>query len=151
MTTFTSAKTRQISTYIITTALDNVHAWSKTQNTTPEDSLTIKTNYRTHEITASKDIDDQSLSILIKLPKNFPLGQATVEGINRVGVSEDKWRTWLLNTQGVIAFSDGSLVEGLVAFRKNVIGQMKGQTECAICYSIVSQDRQLPTKKCGTC
>ena len=50
------------------------------------------------------------------------------------------------------AAGEGSaLIEGLVAWRKNVSAAMKGHTQCAICYSVVSGDRQLPSKKCLTC
>ncbi|KAF2455371.1 hypothetical protein BDY21DRAFT_350598 [Lineolata rhizophorae] len=49
------------------------------------------------------------------------------------------------------AGSGAGLIDGLVAFRKNVLGALKGQTECAICYSVVGPDRQLPSKKCSTC
>lgn len=46
---------------------------------------------------------------------------------------------------------NGSIADGLAAWRRNVTGALKGQTECAICYSIISADKQLPTKKCPTC
>jgi E3 ubiquitin-protein ligase DOA10 len=32
-----------------------------------------------------------------------------------------------------------------------VTGALKGQTECAICYSIVSSDKKMPDKRCQTC
>ncbi len=56
-----------------------------------------------------------------------------------------------MTTQGVVTFTNGSIVDGLAAFRRNVVGALKGQTECAICYSIVSSDKRMPDKKCGTC
>jgi E3 ubiquitin-protein ligase DOA10 len=46
---------------------------------------------------------------------------------------------------------NGSITDGLTSFRRNVTGAMKGQSECAICYSIISGDRQLPQKRCPTC
>ncbi len=65
----------------------------------------------------------------------------------------------------------GSIIDGLTAWRKNVTGALKGQTECkhqyaihlrnitdpcplisgAICYSIIDAHRQLPSKRCPTC
>jgi len=125
--------------------------WASNQNSSADEALIIKANYRTKEVTASKEIDDQLMTISIRLPSNFPLSQAVVEGGNRVAVDEKKWRSWLLNTQGVITFSNNSITDGLVAFRRNIVGALKGQSECAICYSIISADKQLPTKKCGTC
>ena len=136
---------------VISDALQAAADWSRQQDPNSEDALNIKANEKAKEVTASKEVDDQQLTIAIRLPPNFPLGSVTVEGVNRVAVEEKKWKNWLLNTQGVITFSDNSIADGLIAFRRNVSGQLKGQTECAICYSMVSQDKQLPTKKCKTC
>ena len=49
------------------------------------------------------------------------------------------------------ALQNCSLVDGLMAFRRNISLALKGQEECAICYSIIAQDKTLPDKKCGTC
>lgn len=38
-----------------------------------------------------------------------------------------------------------------MTFRRNVVGAMKGQSECAICYSIISTDKRMPDKRCQTC
>ena len=46
---------------------------------------------------------------------------------------------------------DGSIIDGLSAWRRNVAGALKGQSECSICYSMISVDKQLPSKKCPTC
>ena len=136
---------------MISDALSVVEAWSKQQDTMADDYVEVKANQRSKEVTVSKEIDDQTMSLVITLPKNFPLGQAIINGVNRVAVDEKKWRSWLLNSQGVITFSNNSLVDGIIAFRRNVSGALKGQMECAICYSIVGADKQLPTKKCATC
>ena len=125
--------------------------WAQQQDPSADDYVLVKANQRGKEVTVTKEIDDQSMRLVITLPSNFPLGQATLQGVNRVAVDDKKWRSWLLNSQGVITFSNNSLVDGIIAFRHNVSGALKGQTECAICYSIVGADKQLPTKKCGTC
>jgi hypothetical protein len=56
-----------------------------------------------------------------------------------------------MTTQGVITFSNGSIIDGLQVFKRNIIGALKGQNECAICYSIISTDKRMPDKKCTTC
>lgn len=140
-----------MSPHIITETLNAVSTWAATQDTSSDEALIVKVNHRTKEVVASREIDEELMSMAIRLPVNFPLGQAVVEGLNRVAVDEKKWRSWLLSTQGVITFSNNSLVDGIIAFRKNIAGALKGQVECAICYSLVSPDKQLPTKKCGTC
>jgi len=144
----------QISPIIITNELTHVSAWGPSQ-AAADQPLTIKVSLPAREITASIPIDEQIMSIAIRLPPSYPLARATVESIHRVGVDEKKWRSWLITTQGVINFSGegngGSLIEGLLAWRKNVTATLKGQTECSICYSVVSAERQLPSKRCGTC
>ena len=95
------------------------------------------------------------MQIAIRLPASYPLARATVDSVHRVAVDEKKWQGWLMTTQGVINFSssgdEGALIDGLLAWRRNVTATLKGQTECAICYSVVGADRQLPGKRCGTC
>lgn len=143
---------KYISPQVIATELATVTAWLPTQDTTSE-PLTVKVSARAHEVTASYPLDEQHMSIRIILPPTYPLAPVLVESVHRVGIDEKKWRSWLLTTAGVINFSgtSGVIIEGLVAWRKNVTGALKGQSECAICYSVVSTDKQLPSKRCGTC
>ncbi|KAL8709417.1 MAG: hypothetical protein Q9220_005800 [cf. Caloplaca sp. 1 TL-2023] len=146
---------KYISPLITSSELATVAAWAPSQASESDQPLTVKVSQSTHEITASIPIDEQSMSLAITLPPSYPLSRATVSGLHRVGVTEQKWRSWIITTQGVINFSDigggNQLIDGLTAWRKNVTATLKGQTECAICYSVVSADRQLPNKRCGTC
>lgn len=149
---------KYISPQLISTALSSVSQWSTEQSdpSNPNaagDGETLKVNIspRAKEIRASYDIDDATMSMSIRLPDPWPLRQAEVQGISRVAVDEKKWQSWLRGCQGVITFSNNSIVDGLVAFRRNVVGALKGQTECSICYSLVSADKQLPNKRCSTC
>jgi hypothetical protein len=50
-----------------------------------------------------------------------------------------------------LSAQNGSISDGVSSFRRNVTGALKGQSECAICYSIISGDKQLPQKRCPTC
>ncbi|KAF9436112.1 hypothetical protein BGZ76_004789 [Entomortierella beljakovae] len=114
--------------------------------------LQIKISKATSEINASFKIDDAVMEIVVRLPNNFPLRQVEVEGLQRVGVKEARWRAWLLAVAGVIAAQNGSLIDALTLFRKNVGLHFEGVEDCTICYSIVSlQDRSLPNKTCKTC
>ncbi|KAF9922671.1 hypothetical protein FBU30_007218 [Linnemannia zychae] len=114
--------------------------------------LQIKTSKATSEVTASFQIDEATMEIVIRLPSNFPLRQVEVEGLQRVGVKEARWRAWLLAVAGVIAAQNGSLIDALSLFRRNVGLHFEGVEDCTICYSIVSlQDRSLPNKTCKTC
>ncbi|TLD35213.1 RING zinc finger protein-like protein [Venturia nashicola] len=148
---------RFVSPHVMSTMFDVVSKWTATQDTNPGPDepppLVIKVNTRAAELTASYPMDDeQSASIVITLPPTFPLHQATVTSpTKRMAVEEKKWTMWLRNAQAVIAFSNNSLVDGLLAWRRNIYGALKGQTDCAICYSVVGEDGKLPNKTCRTC
>ena len=147
---------KYISPLIIASELSTMSAWGPSQ-ATDDQPMTIKVSQSAREITASIPIDEQTMSISVRLPPAYPLQRAEVKSVHRVGVVEKKWNSWLINAQGVMNLSSGSvgegsaIIDGLVAWRKNVSAAMKGQTECAICYSVVSGDRQLPSKRCSTC
>ncbi|KAI9830833.1 MAG: hypothetical protein M1819_005358 [Sarea resinae] len=154
---------KYISPSIITTALSSVSTWAASQqqhdsagalddtDAASAPPLQIKTSPRAREIVASYPIDDQLLTVVIKLPGAFPLRAAVVEGVSRVGVDEKKWRAWLLNAQGAIAFSNNSLPPALSQLRRNITLTLRGHAECSICYSIISAEKQLPNKRCATC
>ncbi|KAH8698598.1 putative RING zinc finger protein [Talaromyces proteolyticus] len=144
---------KYISPFITEDALNGVSEWTETQNQDDERPLSVKVSHRTGELVASIPVDEDSppVAIAISLPPSYPLQPAIVTGRSRVLVDEKKWRSWLLAVQGVIMFSNGSLVDGLLAFRRNVQGALKGQSECAICYSVISTDMQTPNKRCATC
>lgn len=143
---------KYISPPVITAALDSVNAWSEQQSASDPDSpFTVKVAPRAREITASYTVDEQTMSMRISLPPAFPLANAHIEGINRVAVNEQKWQSWLRTSLGAITIFNGSLIDALTTFKRNVDGAVKGQTECAICYSIVGGDRKLPDKRCQTC
>jgi E3 ubiquitin-protein ligase listerin len=142
---------KHLSQLMISASLETVSEWAATQDA-EDRPIMIKISPKGSELVASIAIDEESppISLVISLPGAYPLEQATVSSRNRVGVSEKNWQFWLRTFQ-VIIFSTGSLVEGLVAFRRNIQGALKGQSECAICYSIIGTDMQTPNKKCGTC
>ncbi|KAK3077677.1 hypothetical protein LTS18_009596, partial [Coniosporium uncinatum] len=137
---------KYISPLVIADELHSVSEWAQTEDASADDAFTVKVSTRAKEVSAGYLVDEQTMMIKVKLPSVFPLRQALVEGVNRVAVDERKWQSWVRTTQGVIAFSNNNIVDGLTAWRKNVVGALKGQSECAICYSIISADKQLPSK-----
>ena len=142
---------KYISHSVGTASLDSVAVWAKTQD--PDDTpVRVKFNPRISELVASMEIDPESppIALVVQLPANFPLESPRVTGRTRVGVSEKNWQAWMRTFQ-IIIFSTGSIIEGLIAFRRNTTLALKGQGECAICYSIIGTDMQTPNKKCGTC
>ncbi|SPQ25399.1 41b5d8ae-620d-42e7-ace4-c6f3d0796fa2 [Thermothielavioides terrestris] len=138
---------------IISDALDEVVEWASNQETGDPDTqeIVVKVSKAMHEITAGYPVDDDAATISLHVPKSYPLDPVDVVSVKRVAVKEDKWQAWLKATKAVIMFGNCSLVDGLMAFRRNILLAMKGQEECAICYSIIAPDKTLPDKKCGTC
>ncbi|KAL5316607.1 hypothetical protein ACEPPN_015656 [Leptodophora sp. 'Broadleaf-Isolate-01'] len=138
---------------VVEDTLDEVEKWAANQEPPADDEkdLVIKVSKRSREIFAGYEVDELMMQIVIRFPDNYPLEGVKVEGLNRVAVTEKKWLSWLRNTQGVITFSNGSIIDGLTAFQKNVTGALKGHTECAICYSIIGPDKKTPDKRCQTC
>ena len=147
---------KYISPHIISAALLTVRDWAKEQeeNPTVEGApLTVKVNLQASELTASYPMDEErSVSILVTLPPAFPLHQATVSSRSeRSAIDERRWQGWLRSAQGVIVFSNNSIVDGLLAWRRNIVGALQGKSECTICYSLVGEDGKLPSRKCKTC
>ncbi|CCE80530.1 Piso0_003649 [Millerozyma farinosa CBS 7064] len=119
--------------------------------TEKNDNMNIKVNYVTNDVKVSFLIDEQNMEMTISIPDIYPLMNITVEGSNRVGVKENRWRAWLLSSQKIISLTSGSIVDAIDLFSRNVKLHFSGFEECAICYSILHQDNSLPSKVCPVC
>lgn len=120
-----------------------------------DENLKIKVASNVHEVTASYTVDEYALELRLRLPADWPLHAVEVTDTARVGVTEDRWRSWVLGVQQILTFrvsacallssrwvtyglshaQGGSIVDGLAFFKKNVVSHFEGQSECAICYS----------------
>jgi E3 ubiquitin-protein ligase listerin len=91
---------------VIADTLDEVSKWAEEQESSEDEKeLIIKVSKRSREVFAGYEIDDMTMQIVIRLPATYPLEGVKVDGVNRVAVSEKKWTSWLMITQGVITFS----------------------------------------------
>ena len=124
---------------------------SKHQLQIKDENLTIKVNTATNEIKSVYVIDEQIMEMVIKVPTTYPLENVTVEGPLRLGVKENQWKGWLLASQRVISLTNGSIMESIELFNRNVNLHFSGFEDCSICYSILHQDLSLPSKTCPTC
>jgi len=142
-----------ISQKVIQDTLNEVAEWSINQEPSEPgaEKLEIITRSTAGEVIASYPIEDTSCSIRISFPRTYPLYQAEVTTISTVTLDKKKWKSWLDIMQAVIAFNNNDVIAGLVSFRRNIVGALKGHTQCAICYSVVSEDGKLPNKGCRTC
>ncbi|TFY57346.1 hypothetical protein EVG20_g8587, partial [Dentipellis fragilis] len=117
-----------------------------------DENMTIKVASNLNEISAVYTIDEQQLELTLKIPPDWPLHGIEVKDSKRLGVSENRWRGWLLGVQQIVWSQNGHIVDAFSLFKKNVTLHFEGQVECAICYSIISVvDGDLPRKPCKTC
>ncbi|KAI4851760.1 hypothetical protein E4T44_01931, partial [Aureobasidium sp. EXF-8845] len=112
---------KYIAPLLISTSLDSVSSWADVVKTDPDyEGWSAKVSPRSREVQFSYLVDEQTMSIVIRLPETYPLASARVEGLNRVAADERKWQSWLRNCQGVIQFSNGNLIDGLTTWKRNV-------------------------------
>lgn len=116
-----------------------------------EQNMQIKVSSTSNEIRSVYDIDEQTMEMVIRIPPTYPLANVLVEGPLRLGVKENQWKAWLLASQRIISLTNGSIIEAVELFNRNVNLHFLGFEECAICYSILHQDHSLPSKTCPTC
>lgn len=67
-----------------------------------DDDLTVKILSGSPEVNVKYIVDEQPMEISIRLPGDFPLRNVEVKEISRVGVTEGKWRGWMMNVQQLI-------------------------------------------------
>ncbi|KAI9164385.1 hypothetical protein H9P43_008224 [Blastocladiella emersonii ATCC 22665] len=104
------------------------------------------------QVSATYTIEDAEMELQVILPAQYPLRPVEVAGGDRAGVSESKWRGWLLSCKTILSVQNATILEALQIFLRNIQLHTKGATECAICYSIVGVScKTLPNKPCRTC
>ncbi|KIK58369.1 hypothetical protein GYMLUDRAFT_45278 [Collybiopsis luxurians FD-317 M1] len=149
--TYTSS---HFSPVLIRTELDHVKSpEAQSELSTDENQLTVKVaSGAVNEVTASYLVDEQQLEIRLRIPGDWPLHRIEIRDTKKIGVDDNRWRSWILAVQQTIWAQNGRIVDGLALFKKNVTGHFAGQVECAICYSLISvMDGSLPKKPCNTC
>jgi len=120
------------------------------------DNMTIKVRSSVREVVAIYTLGDDgsegSMELVIQLPTNFPLGAVQVESGKRVGVTTSQWRTWMLQLTTFLLQQNGSIVDGLTVWKKNVDKRFQGVEECYICFYVLhGTNHQLPKLACRTC
>ena len=114
------------------------------------DGFRFKIASSSTEVTAIYSIDEQDMEIVLKFPPEYPLHGMEVKEVRRVGVTEDKWRSWLLAVQQTcqvcihclsvtlndhFATQNGMVFDALTLFKRNASLHFEGKVDCAICYS----------------
>ncbi|XP_064613366.1 E3 ubiquitin-protein ligase listerin-like [Liolophura sinensis] len=115
-------------------------------------NLTIKARAASREVIATYDLEEVKTEMVISLPANYPLGNISVSSEKRVGVSASQWEKLLLQLNIFLQHQNGSIVDGLQMWKRNIDKRFEGVEECTICYSVIhGTTLQLPRLQCRTC
>ncbi|KAK3098056.1 hypothetical protein FSP39_015648 [Pinctada imbricata] len=121
-------------------------------NDTSLQNITIKTRPATREVIATYALEEVSIEIVITLPPNYPLGNINVTSEKKVGVSAAQWDKWLLQLNIFLQHQNGSIIDGLRIWKRNIDKRFDGVDDCMICFSVLhSTNFQLPRMVCKTC
>jgi hypothetical protein len=118
-----------------------------------DEKFSVKASIASQEVVASLDVEDgHRLELTIKMPSTMPLKAPEARCSKSVGVSESRLRKWLISIAVYLRAQNGTLVDAMLLWKRNVDRQFEGQEECLICYAIIQPaNGQLPKLQCRTC
>lgn len=117
------------------------------------DNMTVRVRPTAREVIATYKLNEEgSMELIMQLPANYPLGNIVVETGRKVGVTANQWRSWILQLQTFLMQQNGSILDGLTLWKRNVDKRFEGIEECYICYYVLhGSNYQLPKLSCRTC
>ena len=68
-----------------------------------DDNMKVRVANAINEVTASYTVDEYQLELKISLPSDWPLHSIDIQD-KRIGVSEDRWRAWILGVRQILTF-----------------------------------------------
>uniref|UniRef100_M4B3P8 E3 ubiquitin-protein ligase listerin n=1 Tax=Hyaloperonospora arabidopsidis (strain Emoy2) TaxID=559515 RepID=M4B3P8_HYAAE len=117
-----------------------------------ENEMMVKGSRVSREITTTYIKDECALEMVVRVPPSYPLRCVEVECTKRIGISEHRWRRWVLQIIRVTSSRDGSLLDAVLLWKHNVDKEFEGVEPCPICYSILNpKNMGLPSLPCKTC
>ena len=117
-----------------------------------DDEMSVSGNATVGEVTAAFVHDDSKIEIKIKVPVQYPLKHVEVECLTRLGIPESKWKRWSFQVIHLLSGQDGTLIDGILLWKKNLDREFEGLEPCVICYSLLhAKTMALPTLACPTC
>ena len=87
---------------IIRAELAQVRQADQSPELNATENLVVKVSPSAGEVTASYTVDDQVLELSLRMPNDWPLHQLDIRDTKMVGVSEAKWRGWVLGVQQIV-------------------------------------------------
>ena len=104
-TPVTAYTSRHFSPAIIRTELERVKDPDAVQEMGGEnENVAIKVAAAVNEVTAAYAVDELKLELTIKLPADWPLHTIDIRDSRLVGVTEDRWRAWVLGVRQILTF-----------------------------------------------
>lgn len=114
-------------------------------------NMQIKVHSTSREVHATYSIDEARMELIITLPINHPLGAVKVESGRQIG-GRIKSRVLVMQLTIFLTHQNGTIMDGLSLWKRNLDRTFEGVEECYICYSVIHQDTcQLPKLSCKTC
>lgn len=96
-------------------------------------------------------LEEFSVSFQLSIPTAYPLLPIRVSSGERLGISEARWRSWLLSVQTLLS-QNLAIIEVIRQWRSNAERTLEGIEPCAICYCVLQPgDKTLPSPACKTC
>ncbi|OQR97227.1 hypothetical protein ACHHYP_12304 [Achlya hypogyna] len=128
-----------------------IHAAAEKDLWDPEE-MNVRGSKVSREVVTSYIKDECSLEMVVRVPASYPLRSVEVECTKRIGISEERWRRWVLQIIKVTSSQDGSLLDAVLLWKSNVDREFDGVDPCPICYSILNPKTMgLPNLSCKTC
>lgn len=97
-----SYTSKYFSSLIINSEIESVVQADAKSLFAEDENFTVKALKAVNEIIAVYRVDDQNIEMAIRLPPMFPLRKVDVNGVQKVGVDEKRWRAWLLAVSAII-------------------------------------------------
>jgi hypothetical protein len=97
-----SYTSKHFSSLIINSEIESVAQADAKSVLAEDENFTVKALKAVNEIIAVYRVDDQNVEMAIRLPPMFPLRKVEVNGVQKVGVDEKRWRAWLLAVSSII-------------------------------------------------
>jgi hypothetical protein len=114
--------------------------------------MSVNGSIVSREVTATYHQDECTLCLVIHIPSNFPFGNVDVDGKNTLGVSKSRFNRWALQIRQILSYQDGSLLDALMLWKRNIEKEFDGVEPCPVCYSVLAvKSHELPNLQCKTC
>jgi len=97
-----------------------------------ESTIKIRGMLSTREIVSTYKMKELNMELIIHLPINHPLGVIEVSSVRRLGVNENEWRNWLLQLTTYLTHQNGTIIQSLQIWKKNVDKKFSGVEECIL-------------------